>query len=84
MSTNLLRIIKRAASEAVENSKPVIVVSGNVESIEPLEIRISQKLILSTDHLISTNNLSLLSLEDKVALLRVQGGQKYIVLDVIT
>ena len=83
VSTDLLRIIKRAALEVVENSKPTVVMTGIVESIDPIEIRINQKLILNADCLINTNNINSLNLGDKTALLRIQGGQKYIVLDVM-
>lgn len=84
MSYSLLRLIKKTALEAVENSKPVSVIYGTVESLEPLEVRINQKLLLSAEHFVATERLSSIKVGDKLALLRLQGGQKYIVLDVIT
>lgn len=130
-SQELLRLIKRASTEAVETSKPMNIVFGTVTSISPLNINIEQKLNLSEKFLILTQNVtdfevSLtmdhttenhththtitdtytnggsaseethnhsykgtktflihngLKVGDKVMLLRMQGGQKYIVLD---
>lgn len=133
-----LGAIKKASVEAVEASKPVNVAFGKVIAINPLKIQIEQKLILSTQQLILTrnvtnHNLSLtlnittdnrelslnnehshtleekttsianftsdlthnhningnktitvnnaLKINEEVILMRVQGGQKYIVLD---
>lgn len=84
MSYSLLRLIKKTALEAVENSKPVSVIYGTVECLDPLEVRINQKLLLSAEHFVATETLSSIKVGDKLALLRLQGGQKYIVLDVIT
>lgn len=84
MSASLLRLIKRTALEAVENSKPVNVTYGEVMSTTPLEIRLNQKLLLSSEHLVETQRLQGLSAGNKVVLLRLQGGQHYMVLDVMT
>lgn len=54
---NLIEIIKRASLDAVENSKPMAVVIGVVESVRPLTIRIDQKSILEQDDLILTKNV---------------------------
>lgn len=61
---------------------------GVVTSAEPLEINVEQKMALGREHLILTSlvssidDISLnLGKNEKVMLLRVQGGQKFIVLD---
>lgn len=55
---NLLEIIKGSALDAVENSKPMAVVIGVVESIEPLRIKIEQKSILEQDDLLLIKNVT--------------------------
>ncbi|AEY67904.1 Protein of unknown function (DUF2577) [Clostridium sp. BNL1100] len=54
---NMVEIIKMAAIDAVNDSKPTTVVFGNVLSTAPLAISIDQKLILKEAHLILTNNV---------------------------
>jgi sortase (surface protein transpeptidase) len=120
--SNLVEVIKRIVAETVEASKPATITYGEVMKVNPLEIRIEQKLTLPeeffvltkavTDHYIDmtvshvTENRgggsgdaafashnhdysgrkrflihNGLKVGEKVILLRVQGGQKYIVLD---
>lgn len=43
---NFIETIKRTALQAVDASKPVEICYGTVQSIEPFQIRLSQKLIL--------------------------------------
>ncbi len=57
MLPNMVEIIKMAAIDAVNDSKPTTVVFGNVLSTAPLSISIDQKLILKEAHLILTNNV---------------------------
>ena len=78
---NLLELIKKAANEAVENTKPVVVAFGKVVSSFPLKILVEQKLSLDQEQLIVTDHLKNLATGDCVVLLRQQGGQKYIVWD---
>lgn len=110
---NMVEIIKQAALEANEATKPMAIVFGTVISEKPLQIDIELKQPLDEDFLILTNavmnyNVSMsvshqtessdghthnylgtkafkvlngLKKGEKVILLRVQGGQKYIVLD---
>ena len=51
----ILRIVKKAAVEAVQATKPMAHTLGTVEQINPLSVRINQKLILSAEHLILTD-----------------------------
>jgi len=90
---NLIDLIKSVAVKAVEATNPVHVLFGTVTSENPLEIEIHQKLKLTEEFLVITervtryevdNNISIrtgLKKGDKVALLRVQGGQQFVVLD---
>jgi hypothetical protein len=89
---NLIDLIKSVAVKAVEATNPVNVLFGTIVSENPLEIEIHQKLKLTEEFLVITervtryevDNISIrtgLKKGDKVALLRVQGGQQFVVLD---
>jgi len=93
---NLVEIIKKSAVEAVEASNPVSAVYATVTSINPLKIVTEQKLPLSKEQLVLTRNVTdykitldntehtiknALKVNEKVVLIREQGGQKYIVWD---
>lgn len=81
----LIAVIKKAAADAVEATYPVRVVFGTVTGLSPLTVRIDQKLPLSGDALLPVSGIRrlepALSAGDAVILLRMQGGQKYILLD---
>lgn len=120
--STLVRQIKQAAIDAVNENCPCEVIFGVVRSEQPLEINVEQKLTLGEDQLIlcrevtdyetyitvswetekesggsgyaafaeHSHNISgkkkilvhnALETGEKVVLLRVQGGQKFIVLD---
>lgn len=81
---DLIKKIKKIAIEAVENSKPTSIFFGKVINTEPLEIKLDNKIILSKPHLVLTRNVIIdhdLILGDEVMLIRVQGGQKFAVID---
>lgn len=52
---NLVELIKKAADEANEASKPMGVYFGTVTKDEPLEINVEQKINLTKEFLILTN-----------------------------
>jgi hypothetical protein len=54
---NMVELIKKAAMEAVETSKPASIVFGTVVSVQPLKINIDQKLTLDDDDLILTDHV---------------------------
>lgn len=104
--TGFLAAVKRAAVEAVEAGKPMAIAKGKIIGVDPLQIMVDQKLILSEMQLIrrevagcapyisvqpadesgayrlviNTENRSSLGIDDDVLLLRVNGGQQYIVI----
>ena len=119
-ANDLIKILKKMATEAVDASKPTNLVFGKVISLNPLQIQIEQKLILSDAQLILTRNVKDFELDidlnistenetiscetdlthkhsikgikkikiknglknnETVILFRMQGGQKYVVLD---
>lgn len=92
----MLNTIKQAAMEAIEASKPVAVMTGTVTKTSPLEVNVDQRFTLDADFLIVPESLTRYTLMigsteyvvrsglqagDRVILLRVQGGQKYLVVD---
>ncbi|OPA76616.1 hypothetical protein BVG16_15655 [Paenibacillus selenitireducens] len=93
---NLLELIKKAASDAVYAASPVNVVFGTVINTSPIEINVDQRLSLTEEFLVVAESTQELKVEiegkeyeirrglqrgDIVLLLRVQGGQQYVVLD---
>lgn len=98
---DILLMVKQAALDIYNAQKPMEVCFGTVESIDPLTIRVEQKMLLESNQLILTNNVKYhietlklyeseardyavfndLKQGEKVILNRVQGGQKYLVLD---
>ncbi|HFL2584538.1 TPA: DUF2577 domain-containing protein, partial [Clostridioides difficile] len=84
MSQDLLQIIKKAAMDAVETSNPMRVVFGTIESISPLRVKIEQKLSIGEIFLIQTDTFKRYTdkkIGDKLVLIRMQGGQQYLILD---
>lgn len=83
-----LEIVKKAAVEAVEATAPPRVLFGLVIGTSPLTVRADQKLTLSGEALaVAAGTRAIRDVQpglqagDKVILLRMQGGQKYVVLD---
>lgn len=77
---SLLQAIKQAAKEAVEQAEPVAVLSGSITKLNPLTVQIEQKLVLTKEFLIVTKEVKSGLSKGKVILLKVQGGQKYLIL----
>ncbi len=102
-SVDLVKLMKKAAVEAVQGTKPMTVVYGKVTSTLPLSIKVDQRMTLTnlqlellssvTDYevkmvenggverVVTVKNA--LVVGDEVAMVRAQGGQKFIVLDKI-
>ena len=57
MQNSLLQIIKKAALETVENSKPVEILNGLVTSLEPLRIKLNQFLTIDENFIIKPESL---------------------------
>lgn len=78
-----LKIVKKAAVDAVNAEKPVAVCFGKVIGTSPLRISVEQKMTLGAAQLILTKTIKEDEplVGDSVCLLRMQGGQKYVVVD---
>ena len=55
---NPVDVIKQAAMEAQESSKPVNILFGTVLSVSPLKIQVDQKSIYTSKMLILTRNVT--------------------------
>lgn len=79
----MLDIIKKASLGAVTSANPVMIMFGNITGTAPLEINIEQRLTLPEELLIIPESMSTRTWElgDHVLLLRMQGGQRFILWD---
>nr|WP_293655115.1 DUF2577 domain-containing protein [uncultured Paenibacillus sp.] len=78
----MVDLIKKISLGALEASNPVAVLFGIVTKANPLEVNVEQRLIIQSDFLIIPESLrDRLKNGDKVILLRVQGGQDFVILD---
>lgn len=79
----MLDIIRKASLGAVSNTNPMAALYGNVLSVNPLEISVEQRFSLPASALVIPETIMKLGLQsgDRVLLLRIQGGQSYVVLD---
>ena len=57
-SNDLVKLMKKAAVEAVDASKPANMVFGKVISASPLKIKVDQKLILTSAQLVLSRNVT--------------------------
>lgn len=79
---NMIETIKKVAMDAFEASSPVKVVFGTVLSASPLKIKVEQKLTLGASNLVITKTADgALASGNKVVMIRMQGGQQYIIVD---
>lgn len=91
----MLDIIKKASLGAVGSTNPVAFSYGTVTEAAPLQIQVDQRFILSGNALVLPESVmeSKIDIEgkvilrrglasgDRVLMVRMQGGQSYIVLD---
>lgn len=98
---DFVKLIKKAAVEAVNASNPADIAFGKVVSEVPLKIKVDQKLILTEKQLVLTRNVTnheiemqvenqvrkkylvynALKNDEKVILMQMAGGQRYVVID---
>ena len=77
----LIPLLKRVALEAIEASKPTVVLFGTVSSINPLSVYLEQKRTITKGFLVVCDKVKNLVVGDTVVMIRMQGGQKYIIID---
>lgn len=78
--TKLVELIQKIALSLLENEKLMTVQFGRVESEceDPLQVRLSEKLVLDAGFLIQTDTATYQP-GDTLVLLRDYGGQRYLV-----
>ena len=94
---SLIQSMKKAAMDAVETGNPVQMLFGDVQSVDPFEINIDQRLILTEEFIVVGQYVKEYSLDltipgemwhgfrvgDGLLLARMQGGQQYVIIDFI-
>lgn len=95
-ANDFLKLIKKTSMEAFNASKPTDVIFGKVVSVSPLKIKVNQKLELKSAQLVLSRNVTEYKVKiddteqtihnelvvgEKVIMIQVSGGQKYVVLD---
>lgn len=83
---SILVMIKQAAIDAIEAMQPCRIVYGKITSLSPLKIAVDQKLVLTAAQLSFTQTgKTFINAQTqtgaKVAMIRQQGGQSYLVVD---
>ncbi|MHA7580098.1 DUF2577 family protein [Paenibacillus vandeheii] len=79
----MLDVIKKAAVAAVDAKAPVQVMYGTVTNTQPLEVTVEQRLVLAEPFLVLPEAVAnkAWTMGDHVLLLRVQGGDSFVVMD---
>ena len=74
-----VEVIKQVAVNAIESRKPVNVVYGTVISTSPFQVRLSQKEVYGAEFFIAAAGHEPYAAGDRLILIRVQGGQEYLI-----
>ena len=77
-----LQCVKRAALDAYESEMPACPLVGTVESIDPVTVRLTQRMVIPSARLLFlyTEYEREVELGDRLLLMRFPGGQLYAVL----
>lgn len=87
--SNLGEMIRSISNQTYEASKPSIRMFGTVIGVDPLKVQVNEKLVLENNLLILTQTVKnyidwgVLEVGDSVVLTRQNGGQKYILDDML-
>lgn len=80
-ANNIIEVIKKAAVDAINAAVPCDVCFGTITGTSPFKVFVEQKMTLGTNQLILTDTAANCNSGDRVLLIRMSGGQKYIVID---
>ena len=80
---DLVSLIKQIAAAVYDTKRPTEICFGTVQSLSPFKIRIDQEKNLGKEYFIVRSGVTAQSFEvgDMLILLRVQGGQQYLIYD---
>ena len=73
-------LIKRITQNVLTHWGLTEYASGTVISTDPLNVQLNESIVLEPINLLKTSETPELNLEDKLIMLRVLRGQKYIIL----
>lgn len=75
--------LKKLILETIENTKPTTIVIGKITKLSPFTIQADVKMPLTSTFLILTETVrdKELKIGDKMILIRIKGGQRYVVVD---
>ena len=76
----LVELIKQISQGVLEGSKPMMVCFGTVVSLSPLQVRLSQKLVLGEDFFIIPQGMAPFEMGETLILLQDHGGQQYLMM----
>lgn len=79
-SDDILQAIKEIAVEAVAAKKPLSVCYGTVIELDPLNVQLSDRIVIDGDWLVFPTDFDELQESDRLILLRAFEGMAYIVL----
>ena len=79
----MLALIRRIASETYDGNRPADLLIGEIESLDPLCVRAGACRLPLPMLLVPERLGGALHPGDTVALLKAQGGQKYLILDIL-
>lgn len=75
----LSELIKMAAMQSYEASKPITLIEGEIAEVDPITIKFGEKLRLKKPNIVLAKGLDL-EVGDKVLALRAEGGQRYYII----
>ena len=79
---DFINTIKQVAIEAVKSTRPQETLFATITSLNPLEMKVENGQIVDEDYLVPTQAAKNgLEQGEKVAVLRIQGGQRFLILD---
>lgn len=83
----MLDQIKKAALDIMESTYPVAILEGTVTRGAPLRVKVDQKYDLDRNELIIPKHITQngpIQVGSKLILIRVQGGQKFLIFDEVS
>lgn len=75
-AVELVKVVKKAAVDAMDATKPVNICYGTVESVSPLKIRVEQKILLGAAQLALCRNVTDYAVHVTVECQTESGGQE--------
>lgn len=76
----MLNTIKKVASQTGQAAVPAKIMYGEVVGTSPMSVRVDARFIVGASALVVLQDIPVLAVGEKVALLRDHGGQTYLVL----